>query len=62
MLNRKNRLFNNYKRHGYKAEDNVRLDSFRIECQQAVETAKLSYLRNAGNKENNPSTSQKSYW
>ena len=40
MLNRKNRLFKNYKRHGYKAEDKVRLDAFRIECQQSVETAK----------------------
>ena len=54
MLNRKNRLFNNYKRHGYKAEDKVRLDAFRIECQQAVEAAKLSYLTNLGNKVNNP--------
>ena len=62
MLNRKNRLFNNYKRYGYKAEDKVRLDAFRIECQQAEETAKLSYLTNLGIKVNNPSTSQKSYW
>ena len=36
MLNRKNRLFKNYKRHGYKADDRVRLDAFRIECQEAV--------------------------
>ena len=62
MLNRKNRLFNNYKRHGYKARDKIRLDAFRIECQQAVETAKLSYLTNLGNKVNNHGTSQKSYW
>ena len=62
MINRKNRLFNNYKRHGYKAQDKVRLDAFRIECQQAVETTKTSYLRNLGNKVNNPATSQKSYW
>ena len=62
MLNRKNRLFENYKRHGYKAEDKVRIDGFRIECQQAVETAKLSYLTNLGNKLNSHGTSQKSYW
>ena len=43
MLNRKNRLFKNYKRHGYKPEDNVRLDNFRRECQEAVEVAKLNY-------------------
>ena len=62
MLNRKNRHFNNYKKQGYNAEDKVRLDAFRIECQQAVEAAKLSYLTNLGNKANNPSISQKSYW
>ena len=39
-----------------------RLDTFRIECQQAVETAKLSYRRNLANRVNNPGTSQKSYW
>ena len=58
MLNRKNRLFNNYKSHGDKAEDKVRLDAFRIECQQASET----YLTNLSNKVNNPGISQKSYW
>ena len=43
LLRKKNRLYNNYKRHGYKADDKIRLDSFRIECQQAVEMTKLSY-------------------
>ena len=62
MLNRKNRLFNNHKRHGYKAEDRVRFDAFRIKCQQAVETAKSSYLTNLSNKVNNPGTPPKSYW
>ena len=62
MLNRKNRLFINYKRHGYKLEDKVGLDNFRKKCQEAVETAKLTYLTNMGEKLNNPNTSQKSYW
>ena len=62
MLNRKNRLFKNYKKHGYKAEDKVRLDVFLTECQQAVETSKSSYQMNLGNKANNPNTSQKSFW
>ena len=62
MLNMKNRLLNKYKRHGYKEEDKVRLDAFRVECQQAVETAKLSYITDIGNKVNSPGTSQKSYW
>ena len=55
-------LFKNYKKHGYKREDKGRLDTFRMECQQAVETAKLTYLNNLGNKVNDPSTSQKSHW
>ena len=62
MLNKKNRLFRNYKRHGYKTVDKVRIDAFRIECQQAVESAKLVYLTNLGNKINDPNTYQKSYW
>ena len=62
MLNRKNRLFKNYKKHRYKEEDKVRLESFRIECHKAVETAKSSYLKNMGNKPNEPGISQKSYW
>ena len=62
MLNSKNRLFKNYEKHRYKEEDKVRFQVFRIECQKAVESAKLSYLTNMGNKVNNPVTSPKSYW
>ena len=32
MLNRKNRLFKNYKRHGYKEEDKLRLENFHQAC------------------------------
>ena len=42
--------------------DKYRLDAFRIECQQAVESAKLTYLTTIGNKVNDPNISQKSYW
>ena len=38
------------KKHGYKEEDIIRLDA--IPIQQAVESAKLSYLANFGNKVN----------
>ena len=62
MLNRKNWLFKNYKRHGYKEEDKVRLLAFRIERQKTVETAKLSYLTNMRNTLDNLGTSQKAYW
>ena len=59
---RRKYIFNNYKRRRYKAQDKVRLAAFRIEYQQAVETAKNILLTNLGNKVNNPATSQKSYW
>ena len=45
LLNRKNRLYKNYKKHGYKIVDKERLDTSRVECQHAVETAKLNYLK-----------------
>ena len=40
MLDRKNRPITNYKRHGYRPKDKVRLDNFRKECQEAVGNAK----------------------
>ena len=58
LLNKKNRLFKNYKKHGYKMEDKNWLDTFRTECHLAVENAKLTYLENLGNKVNDPSISQ----
>ena len=62
LLNRKNRLFKNFKKHGYKADDKVRLDLFRKECQEAVNKSKTNYLKNLGNKLNDPNTCQKVYW
>ena len=58
LLNRKNRLYKNYKNNGYKIEDKDILDTFRLECHQVVEAAKLYYLKNLGN---DPSTSQRFY-
>ena len=62
LLNRKNRQFKNYQKHGYKLVDKDMLNIFRMECQQAVETVKLTYLKNLGNKVNDPRTFQRSYW
>ena len=59
MINRKNRIYKSCKIHGYRYEDKVRHDTFRIECQQAVENATSSYLTNLGNKVIDPNTSQK---
>ena len=62
MIKKKNRLYKTYKRHGYQQNDKVRLDNFRLECQQAVENAKNEYLTNLGNKLHNRHTSGKIYW
>ena len=58
ILKRKNRLYKNYKRHGYKDDDNARLLTFRSECQQAVENAKSTYLIYLGNKVSGPNLSK----
>ena len=62
MLNKKNRFYKNFKRHGYKTDDKDRLDAFRTECHKALEMAKLSHMTNVGNILDNPNTPQKSYW
>ena len=62
MIRKKNRLYKNYKKHGFQQDDKIRLDNFRIECQKAVESAKNLYLQNLGNKLNDLNTSKKIYW
>ena len=46
LLKKKNRLYYNYKRHGYTDEDKLRFETFRTECKEAVGSAKSSYLAN----------------
>ena len=62
MLIKQNRLYKNYKRHGYKTDDNIRVDLYNNECKNAVAFAKQSYLRNLSCKLNDPNVSTKSYW
>ena len=59
LLKKKNRLYKNYKRHGYKEDDKVRLEVFRGECNEAIESAKLLYLNNLGKRLNDPDTTPK---
>jgi len=61
MIKRKNRLYRNYKKHGYQAHDKVRLDNFRLECQNAVEAAKNAYMADLGNKLHSQRTNAKLY-
>ena len=62
MLNRQQRLYRNYKKHGFKPEDKSRVDVFRSECNMAIKKAKADYLKNLGNKLADPKTRQKCYW
>ena len=62
MLKRKNRLYKNYKKNGYKLQDKDRLEKFRNDCQEAVESAKHNYILNLGNKLNDTNTTPKAYW
>ena len=62
MIRKKNRLYDAYKKHGFQANDKIRLDGFRLECQKAVEDAKNNYLINLGNKLHNTNTSGNIYW
>ena len=62
LLNRQKRLFRNYKRHGLRPDDKVRVDTFREECNLAIQNAKENYLKKLGNELADPNTCQKSYW
>ena len=60
MLNKQNRLFQNYKRHGYKFDDKNRVDNFRKECKMAVKR-RLFKKKKLCERLINPNASQKFY-
>ena len=62
LLKRQNRMFKNFKRHGYRNEDKIRVENFRKECNLAVQAVKDKYLEGLGRKLTDPRTSQKLYW
>ena len=62
LLNKQKRLYKNFKRHGYKPEDKIRVDDFNADCMIAINKAKETYLANIGNQLADPNTSQKTYW
>ena len=39
MLNKQSRLFKNFKKHGYRADDKSRLDIFQQECKKAIDNS-----------------------
>ena len=50
------------KPNGYKPEDQVAVDNFRIECFNIINIAKQHYLSNLGNQLNDTETGPKAYW
>ena len=62
MIRQKNRLYQACKRHGFQANDQLRLNNFRDECRQAIEAAKNNYLATLGNKLHNSYSNGKVYW
>ena len=43
MLNRQQRLYKKYKRHGSKTDDKIRVDASREECRLAIQNAKTDF-------------------
>ena len=62
MIKRQQRMYKNFKRHGYRDEDRARVQIFRDECNLCIQTAKENYLAGLGEKLADPRTSQKFYW
>ena len=50
MLNRQQRLYRNYKKHGFKPDDKSRVDVFRSKFNMAIKKAKEGYLKKLGDK------------
>ena len=62
LLRKKDKIYRNYKKHGYKEEDKNRLDAIRTECNDSIVEAKLAYLENLGNDLNDSKCTSKNYW
>ena len=62
ILSKQHRLYKNFRKHGFKPEDKLRVDLFREECKITIAAAKKAYLLKIGVELANPTTSRKSYW
>ena len=61
MLNKQNKIYRNYKKHGYNLTDKVRLDAYSDMCNKVISKAKEDYLNLSGSKLANPFTGQKTF-
>ena len=62
LLRKKNKIYHNYKKHGYREEDKVKLEAIRTECHESIEAAKLSYLDNLAKDLHESKSTSKNYW
>ena len=62
LLRKKNKIYHNYKKHGYKEDDKIRLEAIRTECLESIEAAKLAYLDNLGKDLHESKSTSKNYW
>ena len=59
MIRRQHRLYSNFKKHDYRADDKIRVDNFRKECNHVL-AAKEKFLCKV--ELSNPTTGQNLYW
>ena len=62
LLKKKDKIYRNYKKHGYKEEDKTRLDAIRTQCNESISAAKLTYLDNLGKDLHDSKSTSKNYW
>ena len=62
LLRKKNKMYHNYKKHGYKEDDKIKLEAIRAECHESIEAANLSYLDNLAKDLHESKSTSKNYW
>ena len=61
-LRKQNKLYKKFRKNGFKNEDKIVLDKFRVECSEAIHNTRENYLKKQGEKLADPKTAQKTYW
>ena len=61
-LNKHNKIYNKFKKNGFKDEDKVIFEDSKTEINKFIQNVKENYLKMEGAKLADPKTGQKSYW
>ena len=62
LLRRQNKYYKKFRKNGYRNDDKIVLERIRSECSEAIQTAKVTYLKRQGEKLADATTGQKTYW